>query len=250
MKLLSHPPRPVIVLAAALVGFTALADQAPAKKLSRLQGSAYIDRNRSIIGAAVVVRRQSDPSRVFLTSTDGRGSFHIDGLEDGTYLVSLNRDGFVPVEKDNIDLRFPFCAGVEVAMQRAGDATPGAAPETGPAADTAVNVRGRVIARSGDPVDEARLRLVHPSGRVDPRAVRTNPEGEFAILDVVADHWRLEARGVGFLPLRVPLDLRQDTELELFLVPQPTNYEPSPLELMPPEQLIPPPAFKNPASTS
>ena len=46
MKLLSHTPRPVIVLAAALVGFTALADQAPAKKLSRLQGSAYIDRNR------------------------------------------------------------------------------------------------------------------------------------------------------------------------------------------------------------
>ena len=76
--------------------------------------------------------------------------------------------------------------------------------------------------------------------RQDPRSLRTEPSGTFEMVDLMPGEWRLEVMGVGFLPLRQVVQLRENTELTIFLVRQPAGYDPSPLELMPPEQPIPP----------
>ena len=65
-------------------------------------------------------------------------------------------------------------------------------------------------------------------------------DGSFAIDELPAGGWRLEARGVGFLPLRTTLDFVDDSEVEVWMVMQPASYMPSPLDLMPEEEPLPP----------
>ena len=46
-----------------------------------------------------------------------------------------------------------------------------------------------------------------------------------------------------FIGVTAVLDLQMDTEIGLALVRQPASYQPTPFELMPPEQLLPPKDF-------
>ncbi len=50
---------------------------------------------------------------------------------------------------------------------------------------------------------------------------------------------------VGYLPMQVEVDVHDDTDLEVVLVAQPADYKASPLELMPREEVIPPPGFES-----
>ena len=96
----------------------------------------------------------------------------------------------------------------------------------------------------GNSLSEVRVRFIHPAGRLDPRAAQTDEAGVFELSDLGAGTWEIEFDGVGYLPLDVTLDVTDDTELRLRLVRQPADYEPSPLELMPPEKPTPPPGFE------
>ena len=57
-------------------------EEAKSPRLSRLQGSAYLGRNRFVVGATVLIRPQDESSRIFVTSSDSRNraaiswSFH------------------------------------------------------------------------------------------------------------------------------------------------------------------------------
>ena len=52
--------------------------------------------------------------------------------------------------------------------------------------------------------------------------------------------WRIEARGIGFLPIRIDVHFEDDVELKITMVQQPAEYDPSPLELMPREEPLAP----------
>lgn len=229
--------------AAAQESAAPLPPPADASKTTRLQGRAFVDRNNHVVGAGVVVRPSEDPTRVALTTTDALGLFRIDGLPDGEYDVSVSRAGFAPILKRAVRVQFPFRAVVELQMQPDPDgampaAGAAAAGPAGPGADVAVE--GRALDREGAPVAEVRVRVVHPDGTLDPRRAVTGADGAFRFEGLAPGAWRLETRAVGFLPIRREIDFRTDTRMQIQLVPQPADYEPTPLELMPEERPIPP----------
>ena len=214
------------------------------ERLSRLQGSAFLGRRAGVVGAAVLVAEEQDASRLFITSTDEKGQFRIDGLRDGSYRVSVKRDGYHPIVKTEVSVRYPFRPVVEVRMEPSGFAGTAAGDRADIAEDAErLTISGRVIERDGEPIGDVRLRFVHPRGKRDPRFLRTGSDGEFVFEGLPAGRWRLEATGIGYLPLRVLLDLGQNTQVDFALVKQPASYKPLPVELMPPEVPIPPDGF-------
>jgi len=220
-------------------------DASPADaKGSRLQGTAAINRRDRVVGAAVIVRCPDDPGRIYLTSTDAGGVFAVDGLPNGDYEVLLERSGFQTVVKEQVRVRFPFRAVVEVVMPPAEQpAARVRTPADASVGEGTITLRGRMRQRDADPVGEVRVRLVHPTGKRDPRYAESDQDGNFRVDDLPAGDWILVVNAVGYLPLRVQLDLGRDSQLDIGLVRQPADYVPSPLELMPPEQPAPPPGF-------
>ncbi len=222
--------------------------------VSRLQGSAFVGRNRPVVGATVLVRRVGESSRVFVTASDDRGRFRVDGLPDGDYRIEVLRDGLRPVVKESVALRYPSRAVIEVLMQpQAAAASPAGLPGGAgePAAASSVALKGSVAERDGrKPLPDVPLRFVATSGAADPALARSRADGSFELAALPAGQWRLEARSVGYLPLGVALDFDEDTELELSMVARPAGYDPSPLELMPPEQPVPPARFREAAPSS
>jgi len=218
----------------------------PVQRTSRLQGRAYVDRRRNVVGATVLVRPMDDATRLHLTSTDGKGVFRIEGLADGLYRVRVERPGIQTVTKDEVSVRFPFRAVVELAMQPVEQNATRPAGGGGGGPETAggpVTVFGIVRGDDRAPLNEARLRFVDADGSTDPRTLQTGPDGTFELEQLQAGEWQLIVSGVGMLPIRTRFDLLQATRIEVALVRQPPGYEPSPLELMPPEEPVPPPAF-------
>jgi hypothetical protein len=210
-------------------------------RMSRLQGRAFVDRNKDVIGATVVVRPHDDPSKVFLTSTGDRGGFRVDGLPDGEYNIRLEREGFATLSKEQVSLRFPFRAVVEVKMD---EANPSGLPQAQPAVHQSgaedLSVQGRVLELGEGPLGEIYMRFIRSDGQQDPRYLRSAEDGGFETNGLMQGRWRLFIQGVGYLPLRTEVELDGDTELFVYLVQQPADYEPSPMELMLPEQPLPP----------
>jgi hypothetical protein len=212
----------------------------------QLQGTVILRRNVPVVGANVLVRAEGTGSSFDLTATDAKGAFKVDSLPDGTYTVEVLRPGLKPITKQNVAIRAPFRAVVEVMME----------PESGAAASTEtrsadgaepsssglIQVRGLVTTRDSGPKGEIRVRLVRPDGSEDPRAALTQPDGTFALEGLPAGPWRIEVLGAGYLPIRAKLYLGADSRVTATLVQQPANYKPAPEDLMPPEEPIPPPA--------
>lgn len=224
-------------------------DREEVTRVSRLQGAARLGRNRQVVGATVLIRRSDETSRVFVTASDSKGQFRVDGLPDGDYRVEVRREGLSTVVKDHVDLRFPSRAVIEVTMLPADTAPdPVMPPTAGESLGSVprVVVRGEVVERDGEAMPEVALRFVRTDGRADPIVTRTGDDGSFELPELPAGRWRLDTRVVGFLPIWVGMDFLEDTRLTVALVPQPAGYDPSPLELMPPEQPIPPERFRSP----
>lgn len=228
------------------------AQSAPSKRLSRLQGSAYLSRNDDVIGATVVVQAMENPSSLFLTSTNGKGSFRIEGLPDGDYKVRVERHGVESVVKENVSVRYPFRSVVELPMTAVdgGAVAPASIENDGTAGGGAISLKGSIEDQDQAPLAEAQVRLVRADGQTDPRIATSGSDGSFAIDDFPAGEWMLTVTGVGMLPVRTMLYVRTDGEMEVTLVRQPASYEPSPLELMPPEEPIPPEALKDASTES
>ncbi len=214
-------------------------------KLGRLQGAVYEGRRRNVVGVTVVVGSETDGARRFITSSDVRGRFHVQDLPNGSYRVDLRREGYAPVRKSDVELRFPFRAVVEVLMTPVDVGADGAAaPRRQPSEPGAVTVRGQVTVRTEDkPLGDVMIRFVRIDGGDDPRQVLTARDGTFAVAGLLSGRWQVEVRGVGFLAIQTALDLGQDADLRFALVEQPPDFKPGPLELMPPEEPIPPPGL-------
>ena len=213
-------------------------------QLTRLQGTARIDRHNRVVGAVIKVRPEGDATRLAITSTDEDGVFRVTGLPNGEYRVSLERSGFVTVIKDRVIVKFPFRSVVEVTMEPDTDPSPTPAIATAPAGEAPITIRGLVVEREGaEAVSEVRVRFVHPQGALDPRTAQSDDAGEFVVSDLPPGEWRIEVSGAGYLPLRTRIDLPRDMAIGIALVQQPADYVPSPMELMPKEKLTPPPDF-------
>jgi hypothetical protein len=213
-----------------------------------LQGSAYLSRNRRVIGATVVIRSETDvsiPATIDLTATDARGGFRLDQLPDGNFRVEVNRPGLVPVVKSAVELRHPFRAVVEVGMTPLS-VTPAVArppsvaerppPPTLPTLRLSAEMREAV----GAPLADAELRLRRADGGDDPRSLRSDARGAIDGVEISSGSWQVEVVAPGFLTMRTLLDIEGDVHLRCHLVRQPSDYVPSPLELMPPENPLPP----------
>ena len=214
----------------------------PPERLSRLQGTAYLDRNEDVIGATVVVHQMEDRSTIYLTSTDEHGRFRIEGLPDGLYKVRVHRHGVETIVKDDVSVRFPFRAVVELDMEQIerGPILPTGVAHDGDAPGGAATLHGVTRTPMGNPMGEVKLRIVKTTGQTDPLMATTAEDGTFRIEGIEAGEWRVTIVGVGMLPIRTWVYLVGDHELEIKLVLQPAAYEPSPLELMPIEDPIPP----------
>jgi hypothetical protein len=252
-----HIPRPETwLLLAALLPLTiaagappVLAQEAaaepPAERTSRLGGRVYLERRDPVVGSTVLVHEQGNSTRLFLTSTDDGGIFRVNGLPDGMYRVRVEREGLGAQVKDDVTLKFPFRAVVELDLDPVGSDAAAASRIMPDGSDLSgpLLVRGRVVTVDDEPVGEVALRFVRIDGAEDPRVVRSLPDGRFELGGVGSSVWRLEVNGVGYLAQRMALALHDETSLRVIVVPQPANYDPTPTELMPSEQLIPPPGF-------
>lgn len=212
-------------------------------RTSSLRGSAFLDRRNKVVGACVFLQHESDPSHVFLTTTDEDGRFRFDRLPDGFYRLEVRRDGLQPVHKDNVSIKSPFRAVVELPMQPASSIGPSAKPESQGDAGKRVDVRGKTVGIDGEPISEVGVRLLRTDAATDPVSAASGEDGEFELLGLPAGHWRLAVHGLGYLPIRSAVKLDSEVYVTLVMVPQPADYQPSPLELLPPERLIPPAAL-------
>jgi hypothetical protein len=219
---------------------------AAADARGQIQGAALVRRNVPVVGAVVTVRRSDDVSDLRLTTTDVRGAFRFDGLPDGRYRCEVAHDGYATVVKEDVDLRAPFRAVVEVTM---APAAAGVAPPPAPAivsADViapdagAAALRGAVRDAQGKGTGEVRLRLTREDGSDDPREQVTAGDGSFAFAGLRPGRWRLEVQGAGLLPVRTTVALAGTTSLAVSLVPQPAGHLPSVDDLMPREEPVPP----------
>jgi len=215
------------------------------QRVSRLGGRAYLKRKTPVVGATVLVHREDDPSNLFLTSTDAEGIFRVAGLPDGFYSVRIEREGHGAQVKEEVSVKFPFRAVVEFDLDPlspgAGDVSrliPQDASESG-----SLVVQGRVVEVNADPVGELRLRFIRQDGTEDPRTVRSLADGTFEFNGLSSGVWRVEVTGVGFLTQRMAISLRGETSLTVLVVRQPPDYDPTPWDLMPSEQPIPPAGF-------
>jgi hypothetical protein len=208
-------------------------------RTARLEGTASLDRHHHAAGVTVLA--SAGRSLLWLTSTDDRGFFTLDGLPEGRYRVELSRDGLAPVIKDAVEVRFPFRAVVEVMLApRQAAEVRAAQGGAGPA--KRVRLTGAVSARGKGPLGEARVRLLRRDAACDPRSIVSSRDGTFAVEDVPAGPWRIVVLGPGYLPVRMDLDLEDDARVEAILVPQPASYAAPALDLLPEEEAIPPPA--------
>lgn len=211
--------------------------------VTRIQGRALEGRRTPVVGASVTVRDQDGAGIVYLTSTDAKGYVRALDLPDGAYAVTFRKPGYGTVVKADVEVRSPLRPVLEVRM------APGDEGTERPVAGAAGRVRisGRVLDVQGRPVPDVRVRLVRDDGGRDPRRARSGADGVFEIEEIASGRWRAEILGVGFLPVRTPIDADRDLDVVVRLVPQPADYEATALDLMPPETPIPPPAFVEPA---
>jgi hypothetical protein len=213
------------------------------RKLTRLQGRAYVGRKDPVVGASVVARREDGSGTIFLTTTDDRGLIRIEDLPDGSYRLEIHKSGLGSVVKEAVEVKFPFRPVVEVAMAPEGSSSVPATGAVPASAGSGIKVAGLVTERSGDGIPEVGIRLIHGDGAADPRLLRSRGDGTFSADGIVPGRYNVEVRGVGFLPVRAGVELDRSSEFAVCLIPQPAEYESSPLDLMPPEEPVPPPGF-------
>jgi len=211
-----------------------------AERTSSLQGRAYLGRRAPVIGATTLIQSQDRSADLYLTSSDAKGVFRIDGLPDGLYRVRAERDGLVPRLMDDISVKFPFRAVVELEMIPVSKDSAEDSSQTAAASETLISIIGQIIEQDIGPIGEIHIRFVKQGGGDDPRILRSSSDGSFTLAAITAGRWHLEINGVGLLPQRINLNLQEDVNLTVIMVRQPPGYEQTPLDLMPPEQPIPP----------
>lgn len=217
--------------------------------VTKIQGQAYAGRRQPVVGAAVTVRDEGEAGVLVLTSTDDRGRLRVKDVPDGLYVVTFRKEGYGTVRKDRVGVKSPLRPVIEVPMSASSSAVVADAEPEVPAIEPVLTaVRGRMVDVADAAVPEVRLRLVRTDGRFDPRAVRSGPDGHFVIEDVEAGAWDAEVYGVGFLPIRAPVVVDRALTVTVRLVPQPTDFEASPLDLMPLEIPIAPPGLESAAA--
>jgi hypothetical protein len=209
-------------------------------RTSSLQGRAYLGRRAPVIGATTLIQSQERSADLYLTSSDDKGVFRINGLPDGLYKVRAEREGLVPRLMGDIAVKFPFRAVVELEMAPAGKNSAEQSARTAAGSEALISVIGQVIEQNAGPIGEVHIRFVKSGGGDDPRIRRSSSDGSFTLPAITAGRWHLEINGVGLLPQRIGLDLQEDINLKVIMVRQPPGYEQTPLDLMPPEQPIPP----------
>ena len=215
-----------------------------ASKTSRLQGSAFLDRRTKVTGASVMAQCPEHPRKVWLTATDEKGQFRVEGLRNGDYTVQIFREGLAPIRKERVEVLFPYRAVVELPMSRQTGVVDLVAqrPRSVKATKGPAELEGRVWGEDGEPIGEVLVRLLNEDGAADPRVMRTDGNGDFWFEDLIDGGWRLEIQGLGYLPIRVNLEIEGTMETKVLLIKQPASYTPSPIDLLPHEEPTPPPA--------
>ena len=81
-------------------------------------------------------------------------------------------------------------------------------------------VRGRITTAAGTPLPDASVRVLGSGG-----VVRSNATGDFRVEDALAGTQTIEARAIGYLPVRRTVRLRSDTALDVTMSLSARNVE-------------------------
>jgi hypothetical protein len=128
-------------------------------------------------------------------------------------------------------------------MKPGGEATVPDTPTVNRSTPTAGNsftLSGAVAESKGEGIPEVAVRFSSRDVSVDPKILRSDPDGAFSAEGIVPGRWSVELKGVGYLPIRADIVVRGDTDITAYLVPQPARYRSSAIDLMPPEEPLPP----------
>lgn len=239
------PPDPVEVEQAVEEAVAEAVGRAPkVARSTRIQGRAITGRKTPVPGATVRVFSEDNHGVVYLTSTDENGRFRVWGVPDGSYHVTIDRSGFETIVKERVEVRGPIRAVLEVRLE------PSIAPKTvaelmGFEFDPAslVSVTGSVVDVDGFPVPDVRFVFRRHDGSADPWYLKSSTDGAFRFDDVGSGLWDMEIKGVGYISIRTTVLLDRGGEAQVQLVPQPTDYLASPLDLVPEEIPIAPGAY-------
>ena len=181
-------PLGLLVTCVALTTVAAQEGPQPPRK-SELRGNAFLGRNRPVVGATVQVRPEGDWSEIHLTSSDAKGTFKVFDLNDGDYRVEIDREGLTTVIKNEVNLRFPFRAMIDVPMESGEPQLP--PRPSGGDGSRSLTLTGEVVERGNEPLTEISLRFVRPDGTEDPRLLRSDTEGRFSLSELVGGEWEL-----------------------------------------------------------
>jgi hypothetical protein len=110
-----------LALAAALVATAAAAQAPPVTGRGQIRGEVTGADGRPLVGISIVLSPVGRPDVVYVTSTDEKGLFALDGLVPETYQVQASGQGVRPVVKDGIRVKPPFRAVTALSMEPVGD---------------------------------------------------------------------------------------------------------------------------------
>lgn len=160
--------------------------------------------------------------------SDATGSYRICGVPSGS---TLRARSWVQADSAGVVEVVVPASGYTVqdfdigASPTPATATTGTPPTVGNGETFAVRrgtavVRGRITTAAGAPLPDAIVRVIG-SGTED----RTSATGEFRVADAVAGTQTIEARAIGYSPVRQAVRLRSSGELEVRLTLAPRNVE-------------------------
>ncbi len=218
-----------------------------------ISGRYYVSRRVNVAGATVKLDSGSGKD-IYLTVTDERGKWNFKDIPEGKYDIEIFKEGFEQSGKRDIVLWFPFKSIIELKAIPSAKAygsvkqwstkrkeIQGSTGDPSGSKLTTVTINGKALSQTGEPLSGTQFILKDINGRIDPYRGTADAAGNCIIEDVRAGLYDLAISSMTYFPLRLVLDVDQGMNLHVIMVPQPQDYHYTPLDLIPPEEPLPPP---------
>jgi len=169
----------------------------PQQATFRVQGVVVRDDSGDPLSKARVEVRggSSEPTTV---TTDGDGRFFVSNLPDGTYEISVRRDGFAPAE---VGQKWPGGPGVPLQLSAGRQIAPLVVRMVAASA-----ISGRVAESNGQPLVNAQVQALKSTFQGELRVlipvqqVRTSATGDFRLYGLPAGRYFLNVVVPGYAP--------------------------------------------------
>ena len=90
----------------------------PSAERGRLRGEVMFTRQEPAVGAAVILVKEGDSSRLAVGTTDNHGYFRFESIPAGTYTVGVVKEGASVVLKTGIEVKPPVRSIVDIVLKK------------------------------------------------------------------------------------------------------------------------------------